>query len=127
METCEFQIEIPSPSNPERNSWVMLCRGMSRYVDEAYEEAPGKSLTVPRKVHYQNFWTHDQDAVKSQKWSRAHQGLQLRQTKSNAIVVNDHEPSQSGEQILFERMPTPRLAPKNNSRKQVANWARAVL
>ena len=47
------------------------------------------------------------------KLSRAQrQGLHFWQTKSNAVVVNDHEPSQSGEQILFERMPTPTLAPK---------------
>ena len=111
-ETCEMEIEIPSPSIPERNSRVMLCRGMSRYVDEAYEEAPRTSLTVPRKVHYHNFWTYDQDAENREKLSRAqHLGLQFRQTKSNAIVVNDHEPSQSGEQSLLKRMPTPRLAP----------------
>ena len=86
---------------------------MSRNVDEAHEDAPSKSLAVPRNVHYHKFWTHDQDAVYRKKLSRAqHQGLHFWQTKSNAVVVNDHEPSQSGEQILFERMPTPTLAPE---------------
>ena len=48
------------------------------------------------------------------------QGLQFWQTKSNAILVNDHVQTESiygvisenEEQILFERMPTPRPAPK---------------
>ena len=48
------------------------------------------------------------------------QGLQFWQTKSNAIVVNDHKPadciyrttSQNGEHILQERMPTLGPAPK---------------
>ena len=48
------------------------------------------------------------------------QGLQIWQTKSKAIVVNDHVPadciyrvtSQNGGEIQYERMPTARSAPK---------------
>ena len=35
MGTSGVEIEILSPSNPEQNFWVMLRRGMNRYMDEA--------------------------------------------------------------------------------------------
>ena len=33
--TYGIEIEIPSPSRSERHSWVMPCREMNRYMDEA--------------------------------------------------------------------------------------------
>ena len=33
--TCGIELDILSPSNPARNSYVMQCRGMNRCMDEA--------------------------------------------------------------------------------------------
>ena len=94
---------------------------LNPFGEHSDEEAFGKSLTLHRKVHYRSFWKHHQDAVFGVKLSQAQdQGLQFWQTKSFAILVNDHVQtericrviSENGEQILFERMPTPRPAPK---------------
>ena len=66
-------------------------------------------------------WKRNQDAVYWIKLSRAQdQGLQFWQTKSLAVIVNDPVPadciyrviSQKGDRILFERLSTPRPAPK---------------
>ena len=34
--TYGIELDILSPSNPERNSYVMQCRGMNRCIDEAF-------------------------------------------------------------------------------------------
>ena len=84
------------------------------------EEKPHDDCTVPQKVHYKINWKHNQDAVCWIKLSRAQdQGLQCWQTKSFAIS-HDSVPgdctyrviSQNGDRVLFERLATPRPAPK---------------
>ena len=76
---------------------------------------------LKKKVHYHSHWKRNQDAVYWVKLSRAQeQGLQFWQTKSHAIVVHSPVPadciykvmSQNGDRILFERLSTPRPAPK---------------
>ena len=84
------------------------------------EEAPGDDLSIPRKVHYQSNWKHDQDAVCWVKLSRAQdQGLRFWQTTSHAMIVHNLVPadciyrvmSQKGDRTLPERLPTLRPAP----------------
>ena len=74
----------------------------------------------PEKKHYRNSWRSYQDTVYWIKLSHAQdRGLQSGQTKSNAIVVNDHEPgecihivtSQREGHVFEERMQIP--SPKN--------------
>ena len=81
-----------------------------------------------KKVHYHSHWKHNQDAVYWVKLSRAQdQGLQFWQTKSHVIVVRSLVPaacicrviSQNGDRILFERLSTPRPAPKVTLK---SNW-----
>ena len=36
-----LEIQIPSPTNPERKSWVVMCRGRNRFVDELHHRNPG--------------------------------------------------------------------------------------
>ena len=84
------------------------------------EEEPSNGLSVPSKVHH-IIWKYNQDAAYWVKLSRAQeQGLQFRQTKSNATIVHSHVPAdciskiicEKGDRALFERLPTPRFAPK---------------
>ena len=76
------------------------------------EETQDESLTVPRKVHYPNFWKDKRDVVHWVDLVHAQDlGLQFWQTKSNAVVVEEKVPplcryrvtTQKGDQILFER------------------------
>ena len=39
-----LEIQIPSPTNPERKSWLELCRGRNRFVDELHHRNPGHNL-----------------------------------------------------------------------------------
>ena len=76
---------------------------------------------ITQEVHYHSNWKRNQDAVYWAKLSRAQdRGLQFWQTKSHAIFVQGPVPadcicrviSQNGDRILFERLSTPRPAPK---------------
>ena len=59
------------------------------------EEPIHDDMTVPRKFHDCSKWRHDQDAVCWVKWKEAqYLGLQCWQTKSDAIVVYQHVPSE---------------------------------
>ena len=78
-----------------------------------------------KKVHY--YWKRNQDAVSWAKFSRAQdQGSQFWQTKPHAIIVHDPVPaelhlqaiSQNGDRRLFERLSTPRPAPKVGQSQQ---------
>ena len=79
-------------------------------------------------MHCHSNWKRNQDAVYWVKLSRAQdQGLPSWQTKSHATIV--HNPvladcifkviSQNGDRILFERLSTPRPAPKVTLK---SNW-----
>ena len=85
------------------------------------EEAPSDDFTIPKKVHYHSNWKPNQDAVCWVQVSRARdRGLRFWQTKSRAITVHNPVPadcicrviSQKGDRTLFERLSTPRPAPK---------------
>ena len=78
-------------------------------------------MTVPRKFHYCSKWRHDQDAVYWVKLKEAQDwGLQFGQTKSNAVIVCNPVPreciskvlARNGQKLIYERLPTPRPAPK---------------
>ena len=92
------------------------------------EETQDESLTVPRKVHYPNFWKDKRDVVHWVNLGHAQDlGLQFWQTKSNAVVVEEKEPpicicrvtSLKGEPILFERASAIWRAVTLKSRKRV--------
>ena len=92
------------------------------------EEKPDDDYTVHQKVHHESFWTRNQDAENWIKLSRAQdQGLQFWQTKSFAIITyatvpgdcSDRVISQNGDRVIFERLATPRPAPKVTLK---SNW-----
>ena len=39
-----LEVEIQSPNNPERTSWVVICRGKNRFVNELHIPDPGHNL-----------------------------------------------------------------------------------
>ena len=101
----------------QSSSHLSTLSGKSRW-----RSTPVMTLqSVPKKVHYHCNWKRDQDAVYRVKLSRAQdQGLRFWQTKSRAIIVHYLVPadcnyrviSQKGDRTLFERLSTPRPAPK---------------
>ena len=42
--TYGIDIEIPSPNRPELTSWVLICQGKDRFVDEKHIPDPGDNL-----------------------------------------------------------------------------------
>ena len=101
---------------------------LSRGILNREEEAPHDDYTVPRKAPYVTSWKRNQDAVHWVRLQRPQdQGLEFWQTKSCAImtyttipgVCIDRVTTQNGERVIFERLETPRLAPKVTLRK---NW-----
>ena len=92
------------------------------------EEKPHGDHIVSQKVHHQTCRKHNQDAENWIKLSRAQdQGLQFWQTKSFAIITYATMPgdcidpviSQNGDRVIFERLATPRPAPKVTLK---SNW-----
>ena len=84
-------------------------------------EKPHDDYTVPQKVPCVTCWKHNQNAVYCVRLSKAQdQGLEFWQTKSFAIMTfatiprdcTDRVTAQNGERVLFERLETPRSAPK---------------
>ena len=47
-----IEIQIPSTTRPDQNSWVVICRGRNRFVDELHLREIRD--TVPRIMNY--FW-----------------------------------------------------------------------
>ena len=43
--THGIEIQIPSTTNTNRNSWVVICRGKSPYVEELHLRDPGHNPT----------------------------------------------------------------------------------
>ena len=94
---------------------------LNPFGDNPDEEEPSEDLSKPRKVHYHSEWKSRQDAVYRINLARAQdKGLRLWQTRSNAVIVYNSVPadcidkmiSRKGERTLFERLSTPRPAPK---------------
>ena len=91
------------------------------FGDNPHEEEPGDDLSKPRKVHYHSKWKNTQDAVYSVNLACGQgNGLRSWQTRSHAEIENNSVPghyihkviSQKGKRTLFERLSTPRPAPK---------------
>ena len=40
-----LEIKIPSPNDPNRTSWVVICRGNNRFVNELHIPNPEHNLT----------------------------------------------------------------------------------
>ena len=89
--------------------------------DNPDEEEPRDDLSKTRKVHCYSKWINTRDAVYWINLARAQdKGPQFWQTRSHAVNENSSVPadcihkviSQTGERTLFERLLTPRLAPK---------------
>ena len=85
------------------------------------EEEPGDDLSTPRKVHYHRKWKNTQDAENWINLARAqHKGSRFWQTRSHGVIVYSSVPadciykviSQKTERTFFERLSTPRPAPK---------------
>ena len=85
------------------------------------DEELSDDLSKPRKVHYHSTWKNTQDAAYWINFVRAQdKGLRFWQTRSQPEIVHNSVPtdcidkviSQKGERTLFERLSTPRPAPK---------------
>ena len=85
------------------------------------EDKPHSDYTVPQKAPYETTWKRNQDAVYWVRLKKAQdQGSELWQTKSFAIMTYftipgeciDRVTAQHGDRVLFERLATPRPAPK---------------
>ena len=95
---------------------------LNPFGDNPDEEEPSDDLSKPRKAHYYSEWTNSQDAVCWISLARAQdKGLRFFwQTRSHAVIVYSSVPadciykviSPKGERTLFERLSTPRPAPK---------------
>ena len=98
------------------------------FGNDPEEEEPPDDYTVPQKVPYVTRWKHDQDAAYLIRLSKAQdRGLEFWQTKSFAIMTHatilgdciDRVTSQDADRVIFERLETPRPAPKVTLKK---NW-----
>ena len=38
VDNCGFEIEIPSPSRENQSSWVLICRGISKFLSELHRQ-----------------------------------------------------------------------------------------
>ena len=85
------------------------------------KEEPSDDLSKPKKVHYYSKSKNSQDAVYWINSARAQdKGLRFWQTRSHAVIVYSSVSadciykviSQKEERTLFERLSTPRPAPK---------------
>ena len=89
--------------------------------DPEEEEKPHFDHTFPQKVPFETRGKRNQDAVYWVRLSKAQdQGLRFWQTKSFAIMAYvtiqgdciDRVTAQTGDRVIFERLATPRPAPK---------------
>ena len=135
LRSCSFSIQsnlekglIPGGKESDKGRQIVFFKPLDPFGGDSDEAELRDGHTVPQRVHYHSHWKRNQNAVYWVKLSRAQdQGLQLWQTKSHAIIVHDLVPaecifkaiSQNGDRILFERLSTPRPAPKVTLR---FNW-----
>ena len=94
---------------------------LNPFGDNPDEEGPSEDLSKPRKVHYHSKRKSRQDAVYWVNLARAQdKGLRFWQRRSHAVIENNSVSadsiykviSQKGKRTLFERLSTPRPAPK---------------
>ena len=115
--------QIPGGKESDKARQGVFFTLLDPFGNKPDEEKPHDDYTVPQKVHKncKTFWKHNQHAVSWMILSRAQdQGLHFWQTKSFAIITYDTVPgdcsyrviSQNGDRVSFERLATPRPAPK---------------
>ena len=121
---------IPGGKENDRDRQAIFFTPLNPFGNDPEEEEPHFDCTVPQKVHHQTYWKRNQDAEYWIKLSRAQdQGLQFLQTESFAIITYvtvpgdciDRVTSQNGDRVIFERLATPRPAPKVTLK---SNWRR---
>ena len=105
----------------DKESPSSLSNPLNPFGKDPDGEEPHFEYTVPQKVHYQTYWKHHQDAENWINFSRAQdQGFRYWRTKSFAIITFatvlgdciDCVISQNGDRVIFERLATPRPAPR---------------
>ena len=107
---------------------AVLLTPLNPFGKDPEEEKPHPEYTVPRKAPHEIRWKRNQNAVYWVRWKEAQdQGLEFWQTKSFAIMTYvtipgdciDCMTAQNGDRVLFERLATPRPAPKVTLKR---NW-----
>ena len=116
---CSFSIQsilenglIPGEKESDKGRQTVFFTPLNPFGGDSDEEEPRDDCAAQflGKVHCHSHWKRNQDAVYWIKLSRAQdQGLQFWQPKSHAIIVHGPVP---GDRIVFERLSTPRPAPK---------------
>ena len=105
----------------EEGRQTVFFTPLNPFGDNPDDEEPSDDLLKPRKVYYHRKWKPRQDAVYWINFAQAQEkGLQFWQTRSHAIIVYNSVPadciykviSQKGERTLYERLSSPRPAPK---------------
>ena len=96
-----------------QSSTSSLFRASEFFGNDPDEEKPHNDFSVPQKVHYKAYWKHNEDAVYWIRLSRAPNEVicnhHLRHSAGDSI---DRVISQNGDRVIFERLTTPRPAPK---------------
>ena len=119
---------IPGGKEKDRARQTVFPTPLNPFGKDLEEDKPHFDYTVPQKVPYETRWKHNKDAVCWVRLSKAQdQGLQFWQTKSCAIMTHATTPGdcvhrvtcQNGDRENFEKLETPRPAPKVTLKK---NW-----
>ena len=119
---------IPGGKENNKARQAVFFTPLDPFGDNPDEERPHDDYTIPQKVLYKTYWKHNQDAADWINLSKAQdQGLHFWWTKSFAIIPHDIVPGdcihrvifQNGDRVLFERLATPKPAPKVTLR---SNW-----
>ena len=119
-ENIHFLEQTQDPERVQRFQEEQYLDQSSKFTSYNFLATMDVKFSVTR-VHYHSNWKHTQDAAYWFKLSRAQdQELRYWQTKSNATIVHnsvladciDKVISQRGDRTLFERLPTPRPAPR---------------
>ena len=117
---------IPRRKEKDKARQAVFLTPMNLFGHDPEEEEPHDEFSVPQKVPCVTRWKHDQDAVFWIRLSKAQdQELEFWQTKSFAIMTYATIPgdcfgrvtSQDGDRVIFERLETPRPAPKVTLKK----------
>ena len=126
---------IPGGKEKDNARQAVFLTPTNPFGNDLEEEEPHDVFTVPQKAAYVTNWKYDQNAVFWVRLSKAQdQGLEFWQTKSFAIMTFasipgdciDRVTSQNGERVDFERLETPRPAPKVTWKKELAKPAAAA-
>ena len=119
---------IPGVKEDDKARQAVFLTGLNPFRRDPGEEKPHSNYTVPQRDPCGAEWERNQDAVCWVRLNEAQdQGLQFWQTKSFAIMTDftilrdcvDRVTAKNGDRVLFERLATPRPAPKVTLKR---NW-----